>query len=146
MEFPENLTRYLGLAQRLLARGRLPTLLLAVARKMRRQSGQVGRLRDDLDLLRGLGLDYWRGEYRALSAQALLSVVAGLVYFLMPLDAMPDWLLGVGLLDDLAVLAWVMRTWEGELQTYRQWRAEQGEQVLERVERLPAKDEVRDKS
>ena len=142
MAIPENLTRYLGLAQRLLLRGRLPSLLLAVSRKMRLKQGQIGRLRGDLDLLLGLALAWWRGEYRVLSSQALLSVVAGLLYYLMPLDAVPDWLLGVGLLDDLAVLAWVLRTWDAELQAYRVWREQQGEQVLARIERLPEAQEL----
>lgn len=142
MAIPENLTRYLALAQRLLARGRLPSLLLAVSRKMRLQQGQVGRLRGDLDLLLGLCVAWWRGEYRALGSQALLSIVAGLLYFLIPLDAVPDWLPGVGLLDDLAVLAWVLRTWDAELQAYRVWREQRGEQVLAQIERLPGKEEM----
>ena len=69
--------------------------------------------------------------------QALLAVVAALVYFVMPLDLVPDWLLGVGLLDDLAVLAWVLRTWEDELDAYRTWRDAQAPEVLRRVEALP---------
>jgi uncharacterized membrane protein YkvA (DUF1232 family) len=55
----------------------------------------------------------------------------------------PDWLLGVGLLDDLAVLAWVLRTWETELQAYRVWRDAQTPEVLRRVEALPGLDEER---
>lgn len=143
MAVPENLTRYLALAQRLLAGGRLPSLLLAVSRKMPLKDGRMGRLRDDLNLLIGLCLAWWRGEYRALGAQALLSVVAGLLYFLMPLDAVPDWLPGVGLLDDLAVLAWVLRTWDAELQAYRAWREQQDTQALMRIEQLPSENEVR---
>lgn len=142
MVFPRNLTRYLRLAQRLLARGRLPAVLLAVSRKMHLKQGQVGRLRADLDLLLGLCLAWWRGEYRRLGSQTLLSIVAGLLYFLMPLDAVPDWLLGVGLLDDLAVLAWVLRTWDAELQAYRLWREQQGAQTLARAERLPSAEEL----
>lgn len=142
MAIPENMTRYLALAQRLLAGGRLPSLLLAVSRKMLLKDGRVGRLREDLDLLLGLCVAWWRGEYRALGSQALLSIVAGLLYFLMPLDAVPDWLLGVGLLDDLAVLAWVLRTWDSELQAYRVWREQQGAQALSRIEKLPGEDEV----
>lgn len=142
MAFAENLTRYLVLAQRLLVRGRLPSLLLAVSRKVRLKQGQLGRLRSDLDLLLDLCSACWRGEYRALSGQALLSIVAGLLYFLVPLDAVPDWLLGVGLLDDLAVLAWVLRTWDAELQAYRVWREQMNGQELRRIERLPVAQEL----
>jgi Lon protease-like protein len=75
--------------------------------------------------------------FDAASKQALLAVVAALVYFLVPLDMAPDWLLAVGLLDDLAVLAWVLRTWEGELQAYRAWRETQPVATLQRIEALP---------
>ncbi len=128
--------RYLRQARRVLSRGRLPALLLAVSRKST-SSERFSRLRHDLTLLQGLCAAWWRGEYRAINTQALLAVVAALVYFLAPLDAVPDWLLGLGLLDDLAVLAWVLRTWEDELQRYADWRAQQTPQELVRIEKLP---------
>ncbi|HSX69764.1 MAG TPA: DUF1232 domain-containing protein [Pseudomonas sp.] len=143
MNFPWNNTRYLRLAQRVLARGRLPSLLMAVARKGE-GGDRFARLRGDLRLLQGLCAAWWRGEYRAISSQALVSVVAALVYFLVPLDMVPDWLLGVGLLDDLAVLAWVLRTWDGELAAYRAWREAQAPEVLQRVEALPPADRSAD--
>ena len=139
MNFPWKGARYLHLARQVLARGRLPALLLAVARKGDRGE-RFARLRDDLSLLLGLCAAWWRGEYRAISRQALVAVVAALVYFLTPLDMVPDWLPGVGLLDDLAVLAWVLRTWSGELQAYRDWREAQPPEALQRAEKLPAAD------
>lgn len=128
--------RYLRQAGRILSRGRLPALLLAVSQKSG-SGARFAQLRGDLALLQGLCAAWWRGEYRAISKQALLAVVAALVYFLAPLDAVPDWLLGLGLLDDLAVLAWVLRTWDDELQRYAEWRAEQVPQQLARIESLP---------
>src|SRR5690606_23885388 len=139
MPFPIKGARYLRLAQRVLARGRLPALLMAVARKGE-GGARFARLRGDLSLLGGLCAAWWRGEYRAIGNQALVAVVAALVYFLVPLDMVPDWLPGVGLLDDLAVLAWVLRTWEAELQAYRTWREAQAPEVLQRIEALPAPD------
>jgi uncharacterized membrane protein YkvA (DUF1232 family) len=136
MNPPFDSVRYLKLARRVLARGRLPALLLAVTHKGEGRA-RFSRLRDDLSLFQGLCAAWWRGEYRAIAPQALLAVVAALVYFLVPLDMVPDWLLGVGLLDDLAVLAWVLRTWDGELQAYRDWRETQAPETLRRVEALP---------
>jgi uncharacterized membrane protein YkvA (DUF1232 family) len=142
MNPPFNSMRYLRLAQRVLARGRLPALLLAVTRKGEGRA-RFARLGGDLKLLQGLCAAWWRGEYRAIGSQALVAVVAALVYFLVPLDMVPDWLLGVGLLDDLAVLAWVLRTWDGELQAYRVWREAQSPEVLRRIEAVPAVGEAR---
>ena len=142
MNPPFNSMCYLRLAQRVLARGRLPALLLAVTRKGEGRA-RFARLGGDLKLLQGLCAAWWRGEYRAIGSQALVAVVAALVYFLVPLDMVPDWLLGVGLLDDLAVLAWVLRTWDGELQAYRVWREAQSPEVLRRIEAVPAVGEAR---
>lgn len=133
MKFPGIGKRYLRQAQGILSRGRLPALLQAVARKSA-SSERFARLREDLGLLQGLCTAWWRGEYRAISGQALLAVVAALVYFLAPLDAVPDWLLGIGLVDDLAVLAWVLRAWESELQAYAHWRAAQALREPELIE------------
>ena len=137
MKAPWNFARYLSLAQRFLGGGRLPALLLAVARKSGRQGRRLADLKEDLRLLQNLCLAWWRGEYRAIGSQALLVVVAALLYFLTPLDALPDWLPGLGLLDDLAVLAWVLRTWSEELAAFRAWREAQAPDVLEVIERLP---------
>ncbi|OLF52537.1 YkvA family protein [Pseudomonas chlororaphis] len=137
MKAPWNFARFLPLAGRLLSRGRLPTLLFAVASKGTQQGGRLGKLKDDLRLLQALCLAYWRGEYRAISPKALLSVVAGLMYFLSPVDAIPDFLPMFGMLDDIAVLAWIMKTLDGELSAFRAWRNRQSPQKLAVVERLP---------
>lgn len=137
MKIPRNFARYLPLAQRFIVGGRLPSLLLAVARKSGKQGQRFAGLKDDVRLLQGLCLAWWRGEYRAISSQALLSVVAALLYFVTPLDAVPDWLLGVGFVDDLAVLAWVLSTWHEELAAFRTWRDGQTPEALAVIERLP---------
>ena len=137
MKQPRNFSSYLRTAQDFLRRGRLPTLLLAVARKSARQGGRFSALKEDLRLLQGLCMAWWRGEYRAISSQALLAVVAALLYFVTPLDGLPDWLPVVGFIDDLAVLAWVLRTWSDELAAFRAWREAQTPETLEVIERLP---------
>ncbi len=133
MSAPWNFARFLPLAERLLSRGRLPALLFAVARK----GPRLGQLRDDVRLLQSLCLAWWRGEYRAISPKALVTIVAGLLYFVSPIDAIPDWLLGVGFLDDIAVLGWVLKTVADELARFKAWRDSQAPERLRVVERLP---------
>lgn len=133
MSAPWNFARFLPLAERLLSRGRLPALLFAVARK----GPRLGQLREDIKLLQSLCLAWWRGEYRAISPKALVTIVAGLLYFVSPIDAIPDWLLGVGFLDDIAVLGWVLKTVSDELARFKAWRDSQAPERLRVVERLP---------
>jgi len=137
MKAPWNLIRYLPMARRLITAGKLPALLFAVARKGDGQGSRLGKFKDDLRLLQALCLAYWRGEYRSVSPKMLLSVVAGLMYFLSPLDLIPDWIPGIGMLDDIAVLAWVMKNFHTELDAFRAWRDAQSPEKLAVVERLP---------
>jgi len=137
MKAPWNFARFLPLAERLLSRGRLPALLFAVARK----GPRLGKLREDVKMMQALCLAWWRGEYRAINRKALITIVAGLLYFVSPIDAIPDWLLGVGFLDDIAVLGWVLKTVSDELERFKAWRDTQSPERLQVVERLPATPE-----
>lgn len=138
MKTPWNLSRYLPLAQRFIARGRLPALLLAVTRKSASQGGRLGALKAELRVLLALCSAWWRGEYPGISKQAMLSVVAALLYFLSPIDAIPDVLLGVGFIDDIAVLGWLLRTWSVELDEFRAWLATRTPAQQEALLKLPS--------
>jgi len=48
--------------------------------------------------------------------------VAALLYFIAPLDALPDFLFGWGLLDDAAVISYVSNQLRKELEAFKQWR------------------------
>ena len=137
MKAPWNFMRYFPLAQRLIRMGKIPALLLAVARKSSSKRGLMKGLGEDLGLFQALCVAWWRGEYRAISPQALVAVVAGLLYFLSPIDAIPDWLPGFGFIDDLAVLGWVMRKWSAELEAFRVWKDAQPRERQTELQRLP---------
>lgn len=137
MKTPKNFARYLHIAQRFLKAGRLPGLLLSVLRKREKAGVSMSALGRDLQLLQGLCIAWWRGEYRAINPQALLAVVAGLLYFVAPFDALPDWLPVLGFVDDLAVLTWLMHRWRDELAAFQAWRDAQSPDVLRIIERLP---------
>lgn len=135
MKLPRGFARFMPLAERLLGRGRLPALIFAVTRKSKHY--RLGSLMEDVRLLQALCMAYWRGEYRAISGKSMITVVAGLMYFVSPIDLIPDWILGVGMLDDIAVLGWVMKTLSHELDAFRAWRSTQSPEHLQVVERLP---------
>lgn len=141
MNIPKRFPRYLSLAKRFLKAGRLPALLFSVARKRERLGQRFADVAVQLKLLQALCLAWWRGDYRAISSQALLAVVGALVYFMTPLDGLPDWLLGIGLIDDLAILAWVVRTWRDELTAFEVWRAAQAPELIQQLDQLPSSEQ-----
>ena len=64
---------------------------------------------------------YTRGDYRQVPWETVTLVVAAVLYFLMPIDVIPDVLMGLGFVDDAAVIAWVMNMVGPELGKFRQW-------------------------
>src|SRR6188768_2055923 len=50
---------------------------------------------------------YAFGRYRILPWKSMLSVVAALIYFVSPLDLIPDFIPITGLTDDVGVLLWI---------------------------------------
>lgn len=136
MKAPWSFSTYLTLAQQFLRNGRLPALVAAAAKKVSKKGPGLSGLKEDLGLLQSLSIAWWRGEYRAISNQALLAIVGALLYFVTPFDALPDWIPGIGFIDDLGVLAWVLRTWSDELRMFRLWQSQQPAETLKRIEQL----------
>jgi len=84
-----------------------------------------GKLWKEQALLVGrLVTAYARGHYRSIPLKSFLPIVAVVLYFLNPFDLVPDALVGIGLTDDLAMLTWVFKTFQEELNKFKQWEAE----------------------
>ncbi len=66
--------------------------------------------------------DYWSGSYREVPYWAISAVSLALLYVLNPADVIPDVLLGVGYLDDAAVVAFCLKLVQRELELYQQWQ------------------------
>ena len=58
---------------------------------------------------------YAAGDYRGVSTKNIVLVVAGLLYFVSPLDIIPDALPFVGFLDDITVIGFVLSSLGDEL-------------------------------
>jgi uncharacterized membrane protein YkvA (DUF1232 family) len=70
-------------------------------------------------------LDWTTGRYRQVPWATLLTITGALVYFLMPLDAIPDPIIGLGLLDDMGVLAKAWQFSRQDIERYQRWRDRQ---------------------
>ncbi|WP_348679736.1 YkvA family protein [Alcanivorax profundi] len=89
---------------------------------------RLGDAAGDVRLFAVMLYDWATGRYRQVPWSTLVSLAAALVYFLIPLDAIPDPIIALGLLDDAGVLARAARQCRGDIEQYRQWRSEQGEE------------------
>lgn len=109
MENPSLLTRMLDRAQEYLGE--------TIARRV---SGIAALVRD-VPLMIRLVRAWLCGSYRNMSYKNMLIIVAGLLYFLSPIDLVPDFLGVFGFLDDVAILGFVLSRMQTEIAHFRQW-------------------------
>ncbi|MBC7447939.1 MAG: DUF1232 domain-containing protein [Hymenobacteraceae bacterium] len=67
------------------------------------------------------------GKYHGIPTTVLLGGTAVLLYFLSPIDAIPDFIPVIGLLDDVALLAWFTGTIKDEMDRFEAWERTSGE-------------------
>ena len=88
---------------------------LAAAGGARSLAPVVEELRTMIELLRA-----WAGgTYTGVASANLLLVVGAVVYFLMPADLVPDFIPGLGFVDDVAVVTGVIGAVREELAKFR---------------------------
>jgi len=64
---------------------------------------------------------YAHGDYKTIPWKTLITVLAGLLYFINPIDLIPDVVVGLGFTDDFTVLLWVYGTAEKEIDRFLEW-------------------------
>lgn len=77
--------------------------------------------RDQLSIVTRLLKAYASGDYRALPWKTLLRVIAVLIYFVSPIDILPDFLPIVGLTDDIALMLWLFNGIKDDIEKFRDW-------------------------
>jgi uncharacterized membrane protein YkvA (DUF1232 family) len=100
---------------------RVKSLASRAGERMKRHRRALGPLREDLPALLRLAKAWARREYTALPWRAAVGIVAGLLYFVSPLDAVPDFLPFLGFIDDAAVLGFILRAMEKDVHAFREW-------------------------
>ncbi|GGG46007.1 hypothetical protein GCM10011378_22780 [Hymenobacter glacieicola] len=61
------------------------------------------------------------GEYTGLPTTTVIAAVAVTIYFLSPIDVIPDFIPVLGLLDDVALVAWFSTTIKEEMDKFLEW-------------------------
>jgi uncharacterized membrane protein YkvA (DUF1232 family) len=94
------------------------------AHAVRDVRGPLGRLWDDLQTAIRLVRAWGRRDYRGVGRGTIVLVLGALLYFVSPVDAIFDGIPVIGLIDDAAVLTWVMRQTRAELDAFRTWETD----------------------
>ncbi len=68
---------------------------------------------------------YVSGQYRIVPWPTILKIVAVLIYFVSPIDVIPDILPIIGLTDDLAIVLWLFRALHEDIENFEAWERNQ---------------------
>src|SRR5210317_1086282 len=84
--------------------------------------GLLTRLFQDLRLLIPLIKDYWKGTYKDISVKSIVIFVVALAYIISPIDLIPDYIIGLGQIDDAVILGFSLYFLEKDLRKYKEWK------------------------
>jgi uncharacterized membrane protein YkvA (DUF1232 family) len=76
-----------------------------VAGNENKGAGQI--LLEKITTLSRMVKAYFTGEYRIIPWVSIIKIIAVLIYFISPIDVIPDFLPFIGLTDDLALTMWL---------------------------------------
>lgn len=71
---------------------------------------------------------YWKKDYTRVPRRTMLAIVSALIYFLSPIDVIPDWIPVLGQMDDALVVATCWKLVNKDVEDYRQWQKERKKQ------------------
>lgn len=87
----------------------------------KRVSGFFDKVRTLLRMLRA----YINGEYREIPWKSLLMIIGSLIYFLMPLDLIPDFIPVTGFADDISIIFLVFNSINEDITAFLEFEESQ---------------------
>lgn len=61
------------------------------------------------------------GEYREFPWRTLAMIVGALIYFVTPLDLIPDVIPILGLTDDISIVYWIYKSVQEDIERFEEW-------------------------
>ena len=101
--------------------GKMDQLLEQVEAKLETVP-KAGTYLADVPRMIALLKDYIQKDYTEVPKKSLIFIVAALLYLINPKDIIPDTVLGVGLIDDAAVIAACIALTKKDLDSYDAWK------------------------
>ena len=87
----------------------------------------LGQNVEDMKVLIRMAKSWVSKSYREVSTQSIVFAIAAIIYFVTPTDFLPDFVLGLGFLDDIAVLRWVIGQIKSDLEKFKSWEENKGD-------------------
>jgi len=97
--------------------GSVSSKLGEITQSNEKLSGFVGRIK----VISRMVKNYISGNYRVMPWKSIVLLVAGLIYFITPIDLIPDSIPALGLIDDISMIAFIYRSLKQDIDEYLLW-------------------------
>jgi len=90
--------------------------------KSREESSGIKEFSGDLHTIINMFKSFISGEYRSFSKRTIITIIAALLYFVNPLDVVPDFIIYAGYIDDALVFSFLIRSIKNEIEDFKRWK------------------------
>jgi len=97
-------------------------LLNNAMKKAKEKKGIFGEVWEKFQLLFELSKAWIKGEYREIPKGSIIMIIATIIYFVSPVDFIPDFIVGLGLFDDAAVIGFAIKQISSDLEKFKDWK------------------------
>ena len=77
----------------------------------------------DIPVMVNMVKDYIGGYYKRVPKKTIVALSASLIYLVAPCDIIPNYVPGVGYLDDAAVVSYVLNSVKDDVDEYKEWKS-----------------------
>ena len=89
----------------------------------------AGNALADVPIMVSLLRNYVKKEYTDIPIGTILAVISALIYFVSPIDLVPDVIPGAGYIDDAVVITACWKLVDSDIQEYIKWRAKNNKTI-----------------
>ena len=97
--------------------------------------GFLEDLWNDIKLMISLISDYYKGNYTDVPWKIIAAIAGAIVYFVSPIDVVPDFIPILGYADDALVLKLALELAKKDLDKYEEWKQLADENLLQLIKR-----------
>jgi uncharacterized membrane protein YkvA (DUF1232 family) len=83
---------------------------------------------EDVKILFSMAVDSIKGNYK-IDKKTFLIIAGALVYTALPTDVIPDFIPGIGFLDDAFVIGYTIKSIKDEVENYKRFKGEETKQI-----------------